>query len=45
MGSFAARLRQTVDLDAINGELSSTVHYAFQPAHVSIWSADGSSRS
>jgi hypothetical protein len=45
VASFTARLRQTVDLDAINGELSSTVHDAFQPAHVSIWSADGNSRS
>ena len=26
---------------AVTGELSSTVHHAFQPAHVSIWSARG----
>ena len=45
VASFSARLRQTVDLDAINSELSSTVHRAFEPAHVSIWSADGNSRS
>ncbi len=37
VASFSARLRQTVDLDAINGELSSTVHHAFEPAHVSVW--------
>ena len=41
VASFTARLRQTVDLDAINSELSSTVHRAFEPAHVSIWSARG----
>ena len=41
---FTARMRQTVDLDAMQSELSSTVHHAFQPAHVSIWSADGNSR-
>jgi hypothetical protein len=30
VASFSARLRQTVDLDAINSELSSTVHRAFE---------------
>jgi len=44
VASFTARMRQTVDLDAMQSELSSTVHHAFQPAHVSIWSADGNSR-
>jgi hypothetical protein len=39
VASFTARMRQTVDLDATQGELLSTVHQAFQPAHVSIWSA------
>ncbi len=43
VASFSARLRQTVDLDAVQGELSSTVHRAFEPAHVSIWSARGNS--
>jgi ABC-type bacteriocin/lantibiotic exporter with double-glycine peptidase domain len=41
VASFSARLRQTVDLNAINSELSGTVHRAFEPAHVSIWSARG----
>ena len=45
VASFTAQLRQTVNLDTMQGELSSTVHRAFEPAHVSIWSADGSSRS
>ena len=39
VASFSARLRHTVDLDAITSELSSTVHHAFEPAHVSVWSA------
>jgi hypothetical protein len=43
--SFAAQLRQTVDLDAMHAELLSTVHHAFQPAHVSIWSAAEDRRS
>ena len=42
--SFTARLRQTVDLDTMQAELLSTVHQAFQPAHVSIWSAVSSAR-
>ena len=50
VASFTAQLRQTVNLDTMqgelsNGELSNTVHRAFEPAHVSIWSADGNSRS
>jgi hypothetical protein len=39
VAAFASRLGQTVDFDAVQGELLSTVHHAFQPAHVSIWSA------
>ena len=39
VASFSARLRQTVDLDTVQGELMSTVHHAFEPAHVSVWSA------
>ena len=30
VASFSARLRHTVDLDAITSELSSTVHHAFE---------------
>ena len=40
VASFTARLRQTVDLDTTQAELLSTVHHAFQPADVSIWSAE-----
>jgi hypothetical protein len=35
--AFAARLRRTVDLDAIRGDLVGVVQEAFQPAHVSVW--------
>lgn len=39
MAAFTSRLRQTVDFDAVQGELLDTVHHAFQPVHVSLWSA------
>jgi len=35
--AFTARLRQTVDLDTVRGDLVGVVHEAFQPAHVSVW--------
>jgi hypothetical protein len=44
VAAFTARLRQTVELDAVQGELLSAVHHAFQPTHVSIWSAGGHRR-
>ena len=37
VGAFTARLRQTVDLDTVRGDLIGVVHEAFQPAHVSVW--------
>jgi hypothetical protein len=37
IAAFTARLRQTVDLDAIQGDLVGAVDTAFQPAHVSVW--------
>jgi hypothetical protein len=39
VAAFASQLGRTVDFDAVQGELLSTVHHAFQPAHVSIWPA------
>jgi len=44
VAAFTARLRQTVDFDAVQGELLYTVHHAFEPAHVSLWSAAGDRR-
>jgi hypothetical protein len=37
VAAFTARLQQTVDLDAVRGDLLGVVHQAFQPAHVSVW--------
>jgi hypothetical protein len=37
VAAFTARLRQTVDLDTVQGDLVGMVHEAFQPAHVSVW--------
>jgi hypothetical protein len=37
VSAFSGRLRQTIDLDAIRGDLVGVVHEAFQPAHVSLW--------
>ena len=37
VAAFTARLRQTVDLDTVHGDLVGVVHEAFQPAHVSVW--------
>jgi uncharacterized membrane protein len=37
VAAFTSRLRQTVDLDAVRGDLVGVVHDAFQPAHVSVW--------
>jgi hypothetical protein len=37
VAAFTARLRQTVDLDAVQADLVATVHRAFEPAGVSVW--------
>jgi hypothetical protein len=37
VSAFSARLRRTIDLDTIRGDLVGVVHEAFQPAHVSVW--------
>jgi len=39
VAAFTSRLRQTVDLDEVRGDLVGVVHEAFQPAHVSVWLA------
>ena len=36
VAAFTARLRQGVDLDAVQGDLIDTVHRAFEPAHASV---------
>ena len=37
VAAFTARLRQTVDFDAVRADLTGVVHEAFQPAQVSMW--------
>ncbi len=41
VAAFTTRLRQNVDLAAIEADLVGTVHQAFQPAHISVWTAGG----
>ena len=37
IAEFAARLKDTVDLASVQDDLTSAVHRALQPAHVSVW--------
>jgi hypothetical protein len=37
VAAFTARMRGTVDLDTVQGDLVDAVHRAFEPAHVSVW--------
>ncbi len=39
VAAFAARLRDTVDLDAMRSDLLTVVNTAVEPAHVSVWTA------
>jgi uncharacterized membrane protein len=41
VAGFTARLRQTVDLDAVAHDLLGVTQDAFQPEHVSMWLAPG----
>jgi hypothetical protein len=41
IAAFTARLRQTVDLATVQGDLVGAVDAAFQPAHVSVWLPPG----
>jgi hypothetical protein len=38
--SFAARLKDIVDLDSLRDDLAGVVHQALEPAHVSVWIND-----
>ena len=35
--AFAARLQDATDLDAVRADLTSNVHGALEPAHLSLW--------
>jgi hypothetical protein len=37
---FAARLKDTVDLDSVRDDLAGVVHQALEPAHLSVWIND-----
>jgi hypothetical protein len=39
VAAFTTRIQQTVDLDAVRGDLVGVVDQAFQPAHISVWLA------
>ena len=37
VATFAARLKDAVDLDSVRDDLAGVVHQALEPAHVSVW--------
>ena len=37
VAAFAARLKEAIDLDAVQDDLASVVHQALEPAHISVW--------
>jgi hypothetical protein len=37
VAAFAARLKDTVDLDSVRDDLVGVVHQALEPAHLSVW--------
>jgi len=37
VAAFAARLKDTVELDSVRDDLAVAVHQALMPAHVSVW--------
>jgi hypothetical protein len=39
LAAFTGRLRQTVDLGTVQGDLVTAVQQAFEPGHVSVWLA------
>ncbi len=41
VSAFAARLKDALDLDAVQADLASVVQRALEPAHVSMWTDNG----
>jgi hypothetical protein len=37
VAAFAARLKDAIDLDAVQDDLAGVVHQTLEPAHVSVW--------
>jgi hypothetical protein len=40
IAAFAVRLKNAVDLDAVQADLAAAVHRALEPAHLSLWTND-----
>jgi len=40
VAAFAARLKDTVDLDSVRQDLAGVMHQALEPVHVSIWMSE-----
>ena len=38
--AFAARLKDSVDLDAVQADLAGVVQWALEPAHLSLWTSN-----
>ena len=41
VATFAAGLRDAVDLDSIRNDLAGAAHQALEPTHVSVWISQG----
>jgi uncharacterized membrane-anchored protein len=41
VAAFAARLKESVDLDSIREDLAGTVRQALEPVHISVWMNEG----
>lgn len=37
MALFASRLKDEVDLDSVDADLTGAVHHALEPAHITLW--------
>jgi hypothetical protein len=37
LAAFAARLKDAVDLDSVQEDLTGVVHQTLEPAHLSVW--------
>jgi hypothetical protein len=40
VAAFAARLKETVQLDSVRGDLARVIQQTLEPAHVSVWIND-----
>ena len=40
VAAFAARLKDTVDLDSVRDDLAGVAHQALEPDHAAVWVSD-----